>query len=223
MAGIIVAVLLLWALGFQMLLLVASWSSPVDRAIALMAMGLLLIWVVLLGGLMWRYRAILVAAAMRLPLGWRTRFVLLATLLALLEEAVTTTMSNLAPWLGDKTGTAAITASTNYLEVVTGHSVVVFIPMFIAWAVLLSWRAFSPFAVMMLFGISGLLSEVIAFGGQNFWATGFWVLVYGLMVYLPACTVPARAVPPPRLWDWVTAVGLPILFATPIAFLLTRT
>ncbi len=216
-----IALLLLWAAGFQALLLAASWSNPVERAIVLMAIGVLLIWVILGGGLMWRYRIPLAAAAHKVPLGWRSRFVLLAILLALLEEAITTTLTNLAPLFGDVTRQAAITASTNYVEVVTRHSVVVFIPMFVAWAVLLSWRAFSPFAVMLVFGVSGLLGEVLAFGPQNFLAAGFWILVYGLMVYLPACTVPLAA-PPPRLWHYPVAVVLPIILAGPIALALMR-
>jgi hypothetical protein len=53
--------------------------------------------------------------------------VLFCTLLALAEEAVTTTMTNLAPLFGVKMGEVAITASANYIEVVTQHSVIVFV------------------------------------------------------------------------------------------------
>ena len=215
-----VALLLVWAGGFDALLLVASWADPVGRAIVLMAIGLLLIWVVLIGGITWRYQDTLVRTASRLGLDWRSRFVLLATSLALIEEAIATLMTNAGPLLGDSTGQAAITASSNYLEVVTRHSVVVFIPMFIAWAVLLSWRAFPPFAVMILFGITGLFGEMLAFGQHNLVAAGFWVLVYGLMVYLPACTVPTGVAPPARPWHYPLAVVAPIVFAVPVVWLL---
>ena len=65
----------------------------------------------------------------RLPLGWPARFILSATGMALLEEAVTTTMTNLAPFFGVPIGQAYITASANYLDVVLGHSVIVLVPM----------------------------------------------------------------------------------------------
>lgn len=56
-------------------------------------------------------------------------------------------------------GKAYITASANYLEVVCFHSVVMFIPLFIAWACILSRYQFRPFAVFLLFGLTGTLAE----------------------------------------------------------------
>ena len=44
---------------------------------------------------------------------------------------------------------AHITASTNYFTVVCFHSVVVFVPMFIAWAWMLSRWRFSPLKVLL--------------------------------------------------------------------------
>jgi len=44
------------------------------------------------------------------------KFILMATVLALIEEATTTTMTNLARLFGVKVVQACITASTNYLE-----------------------------------------------------------------------------------------------------------
>lgn len=67
-----------------------------------------------------------------MPLDWTVRFVLLCTIMALLEEVITTTMTNLAPVFGMTPEEAHIATSTNDLKVVCFHSVVVFVPMFIA-------------------------------------------------------------------------------------------
>ena len=68
-----------------------------------------------------------------IPLDWRVRFVLFCTAMALIEEVITTTMTNCAPLCGTTPAEAHITASTNYFVVVCFHSVVVFIPMFTRW------------------------------------------------------------------------------------------
>ena len=117
-----------------LLILIAAWGvlsttavtvfilskrpDPDHRAIIKMGVGLILIWCVLGGLLMYRLRDRFVAWATRIPLGWRTRFVLLCIVFAMLEEAVTTSLTNLAPLLGGVTDAARITASKNYLEVV---------------------------------------------------------------------------------------------------------
>ena len=80
---------------------------------------------------------------------------ILCTAMALIEEVITTTMTNCAPLLGTTPEEAHITASTNYFVVVCFHSVVVFVPMFIAWALMLSRWDFSPLKVLLLFGITG--------------------------------------------------------------------
>ena len=60
-------------------------------------------------------------------------------------------MTNCAPFFGVPFGQAYITASANYFDVVLYHSVVIFVPLFIGWAVLLwRWR-FPPLAVFVLF------------------------------------------------------------------------
>lgn len=190
----------------------------VFRAVIMMADGLVLFWIILGGTAMrlLRDRARLVVG--KIPLDWRLKFVVFATLLALTEEAVTTTMTNLAPWFGVPLGAAYITASANYLDVVCCHSVVVFIPMFICWAWMLSRYAFSANAVFILFGLTGLLAETGSFGSQNLGNAGFWVFVYGLMVYLPAYTIPQdRAAASPRWRHYVMAILLPFVFVIPVA------
>ncbi len=77
---------------------------------------------------MYCFREPIRGAVSRFRLDWRLKFIVFATLLALTEEAITTTMTNLAPLFGVKVGEAYITASTNYLDVVALHSVVMFVP-----------------------------------------------------------------------------------------------
>jgi hypothetical protein len=200
--------------GLLNLIVLASGSAR-DRAIILMADGLILVWVILGGSLTALLRDRLVPPLAALPLRWRLRFVLLSTALALIEEVVTTGMTSFAPVLGSTPEEAHVTASTNYLTVVLFHSVVVFVPMFVAWAWMLSRWHFPPLRVLLLFGVTGSLAEAGINPGSLF--GGFWVFVYGLMVYLPACTVPRdQEARPPRWWHHVLAVFLPLLAAAPV-------
>lgn len=193
-------------------------APPNTRAVLLMGAGLVLLWVLLDGGLMFRLREPIRAAVLRIRLDWRLKFVLFATLLALLEEAVTTGMTNLAPLFGVPLGAAYITASANYLDVVTGHSVVVFVPMFVGWAFLLQRLDFTPAQVFLLYGLTGLTAEIMFGGWQALSEFGLWIFVYGLMVFLPAYTLPPeRGARPPRWWHFPAAVFVPVLFAIPVA------
>jgi hypothetical protein len=181
----------------------------------MMADGLILLWIIVGGSLTPMLRNRLVPRLAAIPMDWRLRFVLLCTALALIEEVITTTMTNLAPLFGTTPEEAHITASTNYFKVVLFHSVVVFVPMFMAWAWMLSRWDFSPLKVLLLFGITGSLAEA-SINPTNL-IGGFWVFVYGLMIYLPACTVPRdRPVKPPRWWHYPLAVILPLIAAIPV-------
>lgn len=207
-----------WATAQVVLFLTLTRGSPRENAIAWMVTGLFLLWCVLGGGLMWRYREPLSRRFRGWRGRWQVKFVLLCSLLALIEEAITTTMTNLAPLFGVPTGEAYITASTNYLDVVLGHSVVVFVPMFVAWAWMLSRWRFQPKQVMVLFGGTGILAETFSFGGHQLLGWGLWLLVYGLMVYLPAYAVRHEVGDiPPRLRHYLMALLLPYLVAAPVA------
>jgi hypothetical protein len=216
-----------------LLILLASWGvlstaavsafilskdpDPDHRAIIKMAIGLILVWCVLGGLVMYRFRDGFVSWTTRIPLGWRTRFVLLCVLFAMLEEAVTTSLTNMAPLLGGVTDAARITASKNYLEVILKHSVIAFVPLFLCWGWLLSRYDFRPVEVLLLFGLNGTLAETITFGPQNLIQAGMWVWVYGLMAYLPACTVPEeRGAASARWWRWLMAIFLPLVFIIPL-------
>jgi len=143
---IVIALALAWSCVFLPLV----WANqsfgadkdPTGSAIIGMGIGLALVWVVLGGGVQLLLRRKLLRATA--PAGdsdpaaaktWiATRFALSATAMVLVEEAIATTMTNLAePVWGVSPKKAFITASTNYLEVVLLHSVVVFVPMFFAY------------------------------------------------------------------------------------------
>ena len=185
-----------------------------ERAIILMADGLILIWIVIGGLLTPKIRDWIVPLVKNSKMNWKLRFILLCTLLVLIEEAITTTMTNLAPLFGSTPEAAHITASTNYFIVVAFHSAVIIVPMFIAWSwILARWR-FTPLQVMLLFGITGSIAEATVSPANLF--GGFWVFVYGLMIYVPACTIPnERDAIQPRWWHFPMAVLLPLVFVIP--------
>lgn len=201
-----------WLLVTTGLVTAANWHNPKGRAVLGMGWGLILGWIALGGTLMYRLREPVRNAVGRIRLDWRLKFILFATALALVEEAITTTMTNLAPLFGFKVGEVYITASANYLDVVALHSVVMFIPMFVGWAMIL-WRYdFSAFAVFVLFGLTGTMAEM-SFGPQHALEFGMWIFVYGLMVFLPAYTVPRkRKAKAPCWWHYPLAVVVPFLF-----------
>ncbi len=202
------------AYTFLALAFIVGDEGTEARAIMLMLGGLILIWIIGAGSLMVLGRHWFAAWAANLALGWRTKFVVLCTTMALLEEAVTTSMSNLGPWLGSDT--ARITASTNYLEVVCLHSVVIFIPMFMAWGWMLSRYDFKPTEVMLLYGITGLLAESLSSGPTQFFGAGIWIYIYGLMVYLPSYSLPPRPdLRPVGLRHWLMGIFLPIVATVP--------
>lgn len=150
------------------------------------------------------------------PISWQLKFVITAIGLAMLEEVVTTALTNAAPLLGSELGAAMITASTNYFEVVFLNSVwPVFVPWIFAWTVLLSRVAFPTNHVFLLFGLLGTLAETTF--GLGALTAGFWFFVYGLMVYLPAYSLPQRDARPPRWWHYPLAILLPFLFMLPWA------
>lgn len=193
-------------------------ASPNTRAVLLMASVLVLVWVVLGGTLQRLLRDPVRAFLQGVRIDARIKFVALATAFALAEEAVTTTLTNLAPLFGVPYGSAYITASGNYFDVVCLHSVVAFIPMFIGWSLLLQRYDFSPNAVFLLFGLTGLSAEISFSGLQALPEFGLWIFVYGLMVYLPAHAFPAeRGARKPPWWMYPAAVFIPVLFALPVA------
>jgi hypothetical protein len=195
-------------------------GNRITHAVVGMGLGLILLWVCLCGGLMVLLRDRIKTFVLGIHLPWQVKFVLFATLLAMLEEAITTSMTNLAPLFGVRVGDAYITASANYLDVIVRHSVIVFVPWFIGWGWILKRYAFAPFWVFLLLGLNGLLAETLTFGAQHLNEFALWIFVYGLMIYLPAYTIPSateRDVRPPKPWHAILAFLMPFLFSVPWA------
>jgi len=199
----------------------ATW---VGHAILGMGLTLNLVWCFGCGLIMLRFREPVAAWIERLPGPWQLKFVVGCTLLAMAEEAVTVTLTNLAPLYGTKVGEAYITASANYIDVITRHSVVVFVPMFVGWAWMLSRWKFTATEVFLLFGAAGSIAEAQFAGNAANLIIGFWFFVYGLMVWLPACAVPeSRHANRPKWWHFPLAIVLPGLFVIPVAVPLSFT
>ena len=216
-----------WLIITASLALIANWNSPTGRVTIEMAWGLIIFWIFVGGSLMYKYRDRIREFVLRIPLDWKTKFVLFATTLALVEEMITTTMTNMAPLFGVRIGEAYITASTNYFDVVLLHSVIVFVPVFVGWAWVLKRYDISPFATFLLFGFFGILAEVMYGGPQNFLLFALWIFVYGLMVYLPAYTIPRdRGTKELRFWHYPVAFFYSMLVALPfeiiIVFVITH-
>jgi hypothetical protein len=211
--SVFVISLAVWMVAMTTAVTIVTWQNHRLRAVLGMGWGLILLWIFLAGSLMYRFREPIHKWVSIIRLDWKLKFILFATTLALVEEAITTLMTNLAPMFGVKIGEAYITASSNYLDVVCLHSVVVIAPMFVGWAVIL-WRYdFTPFAVFVLFGLTGTLAEMSFGGPQHALEFGFWIFVYGLMVYLPSYCIPAdRKTREPRWWHYPLAVVAPFLF-----------
>ncbi len=216
---IVIALLVAQALLLMTLLTIGTRGVAVDHAIAQMGLWLVLVWVVGFGSVCVLWPGQLVRVVALLPGGNALRFVLGCTLLALTEEAITTGLSNLHATFGDPTGEAMITASRNYPDVVLTHSVIVFVPMFVTWAWMLRTWDFTPFQVLILFGVTGTICEVMMTGPQQLLGFGAWIMIYGLMVYIPVLTAQNEAPRRPPIHAWPTAVILPILSAIPVALI----
>lgn len=207
----------IFLLGFYLfiswsLLYIFSREDKIAHAMISMGTGLLLIWVVISGTSMYLLRDKIKVFVQSIHINWQVKFVLFATVLAMFEEAIAVTMTNLAPIFDIEIGQAYITASTNYWDVILRHSVIVFIPFFIAWTWILKRYNFSTFWVFLLFGLNGIIAESLSFGLQNPIQFVFWIFVYGLMIYLPAYTLPQeRGAINPKFWHGVLAFFLPLI------------
>lgn len=195
-------------------------SDPTQRAVLAMALGLVLLWIVVGGLLQLRYRDAIRARVLAWNLDWRIKFVLFATGLLLLEEVVTTSMTNLAPFLGSQRGVAYITASDNYLLVIAFHSVSVLFPAYIGWAFLLKRYDFTANEVFLLYGLLGTTAEASL--NPTSLIAGFWFFVYGLMIYLPAYSLPTdRHAARPKARHYALAYLIPFACQIPAVIVVT--
>lgn len=204
---------------FLSLFTVGLASERIGRALAGMVWGLNILWVGVGGLTFYVLRAQLARLLQKLPGGWKTQFVLGATMFALIEEMVSVGMTNLAPFFGARVGEVYITASANYFDVVLFHSVIMFVPFFIGTAFLMKRYDFRPFSVFLLFGILGtFLEAMFAHNILFLFAFPQWIFVYGLMVFIPACAVPLdRGARPVRWWHYFIAIPYVFLIGLPLA------
>ena len=76
---------------------------------------------------------------------------------------------------------------------------------------------FSPFAVFLLFGITGILCEATINPAGAFFGIAQWIFIYGLMVYLPAYCLPqGRGARPVEWYHYVFFVPAVFLIALPL-------
>lgn len=216
----------IYTIAFATLIRVLNLENPDPdaRAIIYMGLSLIAIWCVFGGITMHVTRVRFLRWADSLKIDWKSRFVLLSIGMALIEEAITTSLTNLAPYFGAVSANARITISTNYFEVISS-SVLAFIPWFICWAWLMGRYDFKPLEVTLLFGLTGLIAEATldsVVNLEDLAGVGMWVYVYGLMVYLPALTVPEnRGVRPTRWYHVPLAIFIPLVFVFPFLIWLT--
>lgn len=211
-----------WLLLSTLAVTIFLLGNPIGRAVIGMAWGVIIFWIIICGGFMYRFREPIRNTVLKIQFPWQIKFVLFVTILALLEEVVTTTMTNLAPFFGVKIGEAYITASTNFFDVVFFHSVIMFIGPFIFWVLALKRYDFSSFAAFLIFGISGVFAEVSFGGPQHFLEFGFWIFVYGLMIFLPIYSLPPaeeRGARPAKFYHYILMIFLPVLFVPLFAWI----
>jgi len=220
----ILKILAVYSIIFVILSSLFFLSSPTlglaEKAAVYMLLILIFLWIIIGGALMYLFRKPIRFIVRKINMGWKTKFILFCTILALLEEVITVTLTNSAPLFGLAAGAVPLTVSTNYFVVVLLHSVIVFIPMFMCWAWLLSKYDFKVEQVFLLFGLTGVLAE--AFVNPQNLITGFFIFVYGLMIFLPAYSIPAdRNVKKPNFFHYLIALILPLICAIPVVFIVT--
>ncbi len=216
----LIKLIFIYGIGMMALLLVAinePNTNPNDKAIILMGFwGLWVCWIGVTGTLMYKNRDKIKRKINMLPQKWMAKFVVFAVVLLLLEEMFTTSMTNLYWLFGGEYGKAFITASDNYFEVVLLHSAIVLWPAYLFWAWWLKKYDFHPNWVFLIYGCTGLFSEISYGGFQQITALGMWIPVYGLMIYLPAFCVPEnRGAKRPKLIHYLLPFILQVVFQLP--------
>ncbi|MBB3210573.1 hypothetical protein FHS27_006420 [Rhodopirellula rubra] len=212
--------LLVWQFLLATFLTLGGIENEKLGTMAKMLWGVNLLWIGVFGIISLYLRDHVREIGQRLGGKRLTIFFTSVTALALIEEAITTAMTNCAPLFGAEIGEVYITASANYLDVVFYHSVVVFLPQFALLGWLLRKYAISPFAVFVCYGLTGFVNEAL-FAGPNPLLLPQWILIYGLLVFLPAHLFSTDKDRKPMRWYFFPAVVLlPILASVPMVGLL---
>lgn len=208
-------------LGFYSLMALSSHNNDLAAA-ANMLWSLFLMWVLLGGTTMYKYRDKIKSLVLRIKGSRASTFILFSSILLLIEEAVATAITNLAPLFGSASDLAHITASGNYWEVILHHSAIVLIPVFIVWGYLLSKYEVKPDFMFLICGITGVTSEFSLGGSMTGILFGYWMLVYGFMAYLPTYVLPTQV--NLKKFDFkalVLFLVLPWTVAIPIALIMS--
>jgi hypothetical protein len=204
-------------LSFLSLVILTGDASANDKAIIKMALVLVLLWVVLVGSLMRKYRDHIKTIVLKIPLPYPIVFFIFSMSLILFEEVFTVGLTNLAHLFGGEIGVSFIAASTNYFHVIFFHSAIMFVPFVLAWSYLLTKYDFNPNQVFLLFGVLGVIAE--GFLSPTAYIAGFWIFIYGLMVYLPAYCLPDREnLKKPGFLAYILAIFLPLILSIPMFF-----
>lgn len=215
-----VILLLIWQFLLTTLLTLGGIENHKLGVMAKMLWGVNLLWIVLFGIVSLLLRKWVINFGSKIAKFKSLYFFLGATGMALIGEAVTTSMTNCAPLFGAEIGEVYITASADYLDVVMFHSVVVFLPQYLLIGWLLSRYEISPFAIFICYGITGFIGEVM-FAGPNPLLLAQWILIYGLFVYLPAhLFVNQTDRKPIRWWMYPLLVVIPVIVSIPMVALL---
>ena len=220
-AALLIKLLLLQGVVFALLLLVFVSSPDTDpnhRAIIHMStFALWFCWIGVCGSLIYIFKDPIKEKVAMSPKSWMLKFMLMAIALMLLSEVFTVTATNMYSIFGGEYGEAFITASDDYFETVLLASAIVIWPGFLLWALWLRRYDFHPNWVLVLFGLSGLISEILYGGLQQVYGIGMWVMTYGLFIYLPAYCLPVdRGARRPRLIHYVLPLFLVFLFQLPM-------
>ncbi len=209
-----------WAFGYHGLLWIhiLNEGSKVDLAVVTMALGLLFIWGVVIA-LIQRRLIHLISPKHLSKVKFFVLLILAMIGLALMAEVVSTIMTNTAYFWSLSPNEAYITASPNYIEVVTRHSVIVFIPQFLGVSLLHYRYQFKAFTWFILYGLVGYFNEWLAFGSAAAWVSiPFWMIIYGWIVYLPTHVItPMHERIQPKSYHYLLALVLPLLLSMPWA------
>ena len=193
-----------------------TWS-PNDLAIIKMWIWLFIIWWIIWWFFQFALKNIIKKIVHMTPEKWKMKFFVMCVLLVSIEEFIAVIMTNNAENFWWEVGKAYITASSNYFEVIFLHSIIVFLPMFYSWVVLLKKYSFSASQALFFFGVSWIIWEI--FMNPIALISWFWIFIYWLMIALPVYCLPKRDVKKPWFFAYIQALVLPTLFSLPAVWI----
>ena len=214
----VIYVLSVWSILFMTFVSIYTYSEGDNNSIAIIKMSLLLIfvWVIILGIIQYVLRD-MVKYLVNMSNDWKLKFFSLVLFMMLIKETIAVIITNQVSLFGGEYSKAFITVHSNYFIVML-FSVIVFIPMIIAWIYLLSKYDFKHYEAFLLFGLTGVIVEILI---NPFAATaGLWIFIYGLFIWLATYCLPERNLPRPGYNTYIIAVFLPVIASIPFAFII---